>query len=174
MTNRVRLAGTILIVSAAAGLGLATPASAAHHSATAPSGKLVTSRVISLGRILANAKGHTLYMFGKDTAGKSHCGHTCQMYWPPLRSASKPRAGTDVKQRHLARTPSHQVTYFGHPLYYFSGDTGKSHNGEGMSAFGAKWFVVSTNGTAIKPAAAGGGGTPSPPPYPYLPLAPSR
>lgn len=172
MRSHVRLAGTVLLISSLAAIGVVTPANAAHHR-----GKLITSRVIALGRILTNSHHRTIYIFSRDTPGTSHCGRSCRRSWPPVLSAGKPRAGIDVRQRRLHRTPRHQVTYYGHPLYYFSGDSGRSHAGEGLSEFGGKWHVVSTKGTPIKPRSStggtggtGGGGTPPPP---YLPPAPS-
>ena len=43
-----------------------------------------------------------------------------------------------------------QVTYAGHPLYFFSGDAQRGQtNGEGLKDFGASWYVLAPSGTKI-------------------------
>jgi predicted lipoprotein with Yx(FWY)xxD motif len=118
----------------------------------------------SLGRALSNSKGRVMYLFSKDTHNKSHCHGACAQAWPRVTSSVKPRAGSKLHASHLARTSTHQVTYYGHPLYYFVGDPGKGHTGEGAEGF----YLVSISGKAIhKKKPAGGGGTPKP----YVPPA---
>ena len=111
-----------------------------------------------LGLILVNAKGHTLYLFRKDRNGKSACSGSCAKFWPPLLNR-KPTAGPGVKRSLLGTTRrsngSLQVTYNKHPLYAYSLDKQAGQTkGEGMLAFGAKWYAVSARGTAIVKASA--------------------
>lgn len=116
-----------------------------------------------LGDLLVDAQGRTLYLFGSDTGTTSTCTGACASAWPPLRS-SAPTAGTQVNGSLLGTTPRSdgdpQVTYHGHPLYTFVKDTKAGDtNGEGVTAFGASWFVVSPAGAQISPAAASSGGS---------------
>jgi predicted lipoprotein with Yx(FWY)xxD motif len=165
--RRVQIAAVTAVCTAFVGLGATSPALAAHHR-----GILIKAHKMSLGTVLTNAKGRYLYRYSKDTKGHSHCHTTCLVEWPRVTSKHPPRAGVGVKGRHLGRIKHNQVTYFGHPLYYFVGDPKTTHKGEGVNGF---FLVSAATGKEVKPAAASAGGyTPppySPPPYsppPYL------
>jgi predicted lipoprotein with Yx(FWY)xxD motif len=144
LTNR-KVATGIGVVAASLSLGVAAsaaPATAAHQK--------VSTVKISLGRVLSNPSGRVLYLFEKDTKNVSHCGKVCSEYWPKLMSTGAPMAGAHVSASHLGRTKSGQVTYYGHPLYYYVGDPKpKQHTGQGSDESGARWYVVGTNGHAI-------------------------
>ena len=120
----------------------------------------------NLGRILVDGSGRTLYLFEADTSGKSTCAGACATTWPPL-TAGSPTAGSGVDGGALATTRradgSQQVTYHGHPLYYYDGDgsSAGSAKGEGLNTFGGKWYVVDGTGNAVESAGSGsemGGG----------------
>jgi predicted lipoprotein with Yx(FWY)xxD motif len=123
----------------------------------------VNVRTTSLGKILVTAQGRTLYLFAPDKRGKSTCYGSCASYWPPLLVTGKPTAGTGVKASLLGVTVrkdgKHQVTYNGHPLYAYVGDTaaGKT-SGEGLNLSGGLWWVVSPAGTAVKNTTSSSGG----------------
>lgn len=115
----------------------------------------VQVRRTSLGKILVDSSGQTLYLFKKDRNGKSSCSGSCAVNWPPLTAAGKPRAGKRVSASKLATTRrsdgTRQVVYNGHPLYRFVGDSKPGDTtGEGLTAFGARWFVVSPAGKEVK------------------------
>ena len=117
-------------------------------------GATVNLRKTQLGSILVNSKGHTLYLFMKDKNGKSSCNASCATFWPPLLSHGKPTAGSGVKASLLGTTRrsngSRQVTYNKHPLYTYTLDKKAGQTkGEGILAFGAKWYAVSAKGTAV-------------------------
>jgi predicted lipoprotein with Yx(FWY)xxD motif len=144
---------------------------------TSTSKGTVSLRSTALGKVLVSAKGRTLYLFLKDRNGKSACAGMCAQYWPPLLAKGKPSAGSGVKAALLATTRRAdgklQVTYRRHPLYLFALDKRAGQTaGEGMSAFGGKWYVVSASGAAVKRAAPAGTTstttttTPYPNPYP--------
>ena len=102
----------------------------------------------SLGRMLVDVHGRTIYLFQKDRNGKSACMGTCKSFWPPLLTKGKPRAGAGVNASWLGMTKRSdgglQVTYRGHPLYRFSLDTKAGQTkGEGLNDFGAHWYAVS-------------------------------
>jgi predicted lipoprotein with Yx(FWY)xxD motif len=142
------------------------------RSATQANGTVSLSKT-KLGKILVSSKGHTLYMFAKDKNGKSSCSGSCAKFWPPYLQHGKATAGSGVKASLLGTTRrsngSMQVTYNKHPLYSFALDkkTGQT-NGEGMVAFGGKWYAVSAKGTAVvkAPAPAPTTTTTSSNPYP--------
>ena len=108
----------------------------------------------SLGRILVDGKSHTLYLFEKDKRGRSACSGACAANWPPLLTKGAPKAGAAAKASLLGTIKrsdgTTQVTYNKHPLYTFAGDAGKrgATKGEGIDAFGARWYVVAAKGTA--------------------------
>src|SRR3954467_10022887 len=119
----------------------------------------------SLGKILADSKGNTLYLFKKDSGTKSACTGACASAWPPLRASGKPTVATGANASMVGTTPrpdgKPQVTYNGHPLYTFTGDQNPGDtSGQGVNAFGARWYVVSTAGNQVtaKPSSSGGGG----------------
>jgi predicted lipoprotein with Yx(FWY)xxD motif len=121
--------------------------------------RTVSLRHTTLGMILVDSRGHTLYLFAKDRNDKSSCTVSCAKFWPPLLARGKPTAGPGVKASLLGTTRrsngSLQVTYNRHPLYTFALDTrAGTTNGEGNLAFGAKWYAVSARGTAILKASA--------------------
>jgi predicted lipoprotein with Yx(FWY)xxD motif len=120
-------------------------------------GSAATVRVSQskLGRILVDAHGRSLYLFEKDSRGKSSCNGACATAWPPLIASGKPRAGAGVKTTLLGRTKRKdgrwQATYKRHPLYRFVKDTKKDQtNGEGVDAFGAEWYLVSPAGAKVE------------------------
>ena len=114
----------------------------------------VSLRKTTLGPVLVAANGHTIYLFGKDRNDKSACSASCAQFWPPLLSRGKPTAGPGVQASLLGTTRrsngSVQVTYNKHPLYtYLLDKQAGQTKGEGISAFGAKWYALSAKGTAI-------------------------
>ncbi|WCB96004.1 hypothetical protein DSM104299_04758 [Baekduia alba] len=116
----------------------------------------VKTRSTSLGTVLVDAKGRTLYLFEKDKTKKSTCSGQCAVNWPPALTSGKPKAGGGAAASKLGTTKrsdgTTQVTYNGHPLYRFIADKNKpgSVKGEGIDAFGAEWYVVGTNGKKIE------------------------
>ena len=121
------------------------PAGTAAHLALAKT---------KLGMILTDGRGRTLYLFKKDTKGVSNCSGACATAWPPVTTRGTPVAGTGLTAR-LAGTITRadgtmQVTYGGHPLYRFVQDRAPGDvNGQGLTAFGATWYVVGANGAQI-------------------------
>lgn len=107
----------------------------------------------SLGRYLVDGSNRALYLFAKDHRNKSNCSGGCAKNWAPLLTSGKASAGGGVSAAKIGTIRraggAHQVTYNGHPLYRFIGDTRAGQaNGEGVTAFGAKWYVVTPAGTA--------------------------
>jgi predicted lipoprotein with Yx(FWY)xxD motif len=117
-----------------------------------------------LGKILVDAKGHTLYLFAKDTGTASTCTGPCASQWPPLRASGKPTTGAGATASLVSTTrrddgPA-QVTYNGHPLYTYAGDANAGDtNGQGLTAFGGGWFAVSSRGSQVAGTGSNGGAT---------------
>ncbi len=120
-----------------------------HAPAT---GTAITLRSVgNLGQILVGANGKTVYVFLADRGTTSTCNGSCAQNWPPVTTTGTPRAMGGVSQALLGTTRrasgSMQVTYHGHPLYYFIADSGPGMaNGEGLNAFGALWEVITAAG----------------------------
>jgi predicted lipoprotein with Yx(FWY)xxD motif/plastocyanin len=144
----------------------ATPTVAASGAATgAASGgaALVNlAQKASFGLFLVDDKGMTLYEYTKDTPNTSTCYDQCAAAWPPLLTGGAPLAGTGITPSLLgttARTDGKtQVTYSGHPLYYFAKDQKPGDiNGQGV---GGVWFVLSPRGGGMTSSKVPGTATP--------------
>jgi predicted lipoprotein with Yx(FWY)xxD motif len=162
--RRRRLARAATFVAAAVVIAsIASTGAAFALGNSASAGAVVTTRKTSLGTIVVDARGRTLYMFMKDKRNKSACSGACATNWPPLVTSAKPTAGAGAKSSLLGttkRSDGHlQATYNGHPLYRFllDGKAGQT-KGEGISAFGGMWYAVSPSGTKVMPSASPGGG----------------
>lgn len=134
----------------AAGCGTAIPPNNGHQAAVE-----VTNS--TLGRFLADGEGHTLYLFKRDEGGESYCNGACASVWPPFETDGKPRGMAGLPASSLGTIKRDdgdlQVTYRGHPLYFYAADAsaaGKT-KGEDVKQFGASWYVLGTNGKAVEP-----------------------
>jgi predicted lipoprotein with Yx(FWY)xxD motif len=154
-----------LVVAGCGGGGGGGNASASPAPPKTTSGAAATVGVANtgLGKILIDPHGRTLYLFQKDSGTTSACTGACASAWPPLRANGKPTAGSGANASLLGTTArsdgASQVTYNGHPLYTFTSDQKPGDtNGQGVNAFGARWFALSAAGNQVsKP----GGGTSS-------------
>jgi predicted lipoprotein with Yx(FWY)xxD motif len=137
---------TVVVAVVVAGV-LATAAFASTSKPT------VSLRKTALGRVLVAANGRTVYLFTADKGKESACYGQCAGVWPPLIGA-KPTVGAGLSASKLGTTKRKdgkpQVTYGGHPLYYFAPDkkTGDV-KGQGIVHFGGSWWVVSAAGVKI-------------------------
>ena len=145
----------LLIALAAAGIVSATAAALALAGGNAATrGATVKIASSKLGRILVDSKGITLYDFVKDKGTTSVCYGACAALWPPLLTTGKPVAGPGVRASLLGTTRRKdgklEVTYGGHPLYYFVTDRKPGQTtGQGLNQFGAPWWVISPAGKEI-------------------------
>jgi predicted lipoprotein with Yx(FWY)xxD motif len=110
---------------------------------------------VKLGKFLVDATGRSLYLFEADTSPASTCSAACAQTWAPLTTTGAPQAASGVTQPMLGMSMrsdgTNQVTYNGHPLYYFAGDSKPGDvTGEGNTSFGAGWDVVSPAGAKIE------------------------
>lgn len=141
--------------------GSSTAAGGASTTTGQPSGPAtVGTSSTSLGTILV-VGGRTVYLFERDRGPHSTCSGACATNWPPVTTAGAAKASGGVTAATLGVTRradgTTQVTYAGRPLYWFAGDNSSgATNGQGVNAFGAKWYVVAPSGTAITKQASGG------------------
>ncbi len=149
--------GVALAVAVSGGTSWAAGSTA--PTAAAAAAKKVELQKTELGKVLADGRGRTLYMFEKDKRGskKSTCFGQCAAAWPPLTTTGKPKAARGVSASKLGTIRRghgvRQVTYNGWPLYRFQGDArARQTNGEGLTAFGGRWNVLSAAGKKIEEA----------------------
>src|SRR5262245_23608741 len=141
-------------VALAVGALVAVVAMAASASGSTGAGAAVKIGQSNLGRVLVDAHGKTLYIWAGDKGSKSYCNGDCAEYWPPLVTRGKPVAVAGAKASLLGTSRRGdgriQVTYAGHPLYYFVQDTKAGQTkGEGLTGFGGRWDPVSGGGYAV-------------------------
>lgn len=166
----IYIAGGAGVSALAVALGLTLGSSGSSGAAvtSTPPSTVVMTRNTDLGRILVDAQGRTLYLFAKDTGATSTCDGSCASYWPPVPVTGVPHAAGGASATSLGvitrADGAQELSYAGHPLYYFIGDTkaGQQH-GQGVDQFGAKWYVLDATGAAVvqqpsNPGNTGGGG----------------
>jgi predicted lipoprotein with Yx(FWY)xxD motif len=156
-------AGVIALV--VAGCGSSSGGGSSSKPSSSSAGPMVTASSSSLGKIITDGQGRTLYQFAKDTGMQSNCTGTCASLWPPFTASGKPAAGSGVTASAIKLVKrsdgAKQVTLDGHPLYFFSGDKSAGQtNGQGLNDFGAKWFTTGPSGATVTgaPKSSGGGG----------------
>jgi predicted lipoprotein with Yx(FWY)xxD motif len=130
------------------------PATEAPASAATPpttGGVAVNLATTSLGEVLVDGEGMTLYVFTPDNAGDSTCYDDCETAWPVLAGSSV-TAGTGLTAADFGATTrkdgSSQITFKGWPLYYFQGD--KAAGDVAGQGVGEKWYVLKADGTVVK------------------------
>jgi predicted lipoprotein with Yx(FWY)xxD motif len=153
---------TALAVAACGGGGAATAAPAPPKTTSGAPATVGVAKT-GLGNILVDSQGRTLYLFKADKGTTSTCSGTCAVAWPPLRAHGRPTVGGRAKRsliRSTARSDGKpQVTYNGHPLYLYVGDQKPGDtNGQGVKAFGARWFALTPGGIQISSRPSGGSG----------------
>ena len=108
----------------------------------------------SAGTFLTDGSGRAVYMWEKDSGGTSACSGACAGAWPPVMASGTVTASGSAKSSDLGSITrpdgTKQVTYDGHPLYYFSGDSGPgTATGQGNDGFGAKWWLLAPTGSDV-------------------------
>lgn len=152
------------------GASSASSASSSASSSAASGQAEIKTASTSLGTVLTDAQGFTIYWFAKDTSTSSACSGACATYWPPV--IGKPVAASGVtltgKLGTIKRSDgSLQATYNGHPLYTYKGDTSAGQvSGNNVNGFGGLWYAVTASGSgassgattpAASPSSTGGG-----------------
>jgi predicted lipoprotein with Yx(FWY)xxD motif len=119
----------------------------------------------SKGTVLVTTGGLTLYWFVNDTAGQSNCNGSCASYWPPLLGTAAAASGSSLPHGFGTIKRSNgqvQITYDGHPLYTYKGDTAAGElNGNGLNASGGLWWAITPTGSELGTTAASTSGSSS-------------
>jgi predicted lipoprotein with Yx(FWY)xxD motif len=105
------------------------------------------------GPVVADGRGEAFYLFASEKSGRSQCYGACAQRWPPVLTKGTPRAGPGAKSRLLGTTRRTdgkvQLTYGGHPMYYYDGDAPGRILCQGVNEFGGLWLVVRSNGKPV-------------------------
>jgi predicted lipoprotein with Yx(FWY)xxD motif len=163
MQSRIILAGSLAAVSllvAACGTSTQSKAGtspapiAASPSPNPTATTVAVANNAKLGQILVDGSGRTVYLFVADSGMTSTCYASCAQIWPPVVTTGAPLAGTGATASLLGTTArtdgSKEVTYAGHPLYYFVSDKKPGDTtGQAVDGFGALWYVLSPSGMQI-------------------------
>jgi predicted lipoprotein with Yx(FWY)xxD motif len=134
-----------------------TSTSSTKSASSAPGPKVSAKSVSSLGPVLVNEEGKTLYVFAPDKESKVTCQGECASIWPPLKleSGQKATASGAVKSKLLGKDPDPEggevVTYAGWPLYTYTADTSPGMaSGQGLNVNGGLWYTISPTGKVNK------------------------
>jgi len=130
------------------------PAATGNGSASASgSATVIKTAAAGGGTFLVDGSGRAVYVWAKDNAGKSVCTGACASAWPPVTGNTVTTSGGAMASSlgTFSRSDgSKQVTYDGHPLYYYVGDSGPGQaNGQGSDNFGAKWWLIAPSGSDV-------------------------
>jgi predicted lipoprotein with Yx(FWY)xxD motif len=153
-------AATALVIAGcggSSGYGSTAPKASTGSAAGAKTGQgapLAVTTDPKLGKIIVDAKGRTLYDFVIDKGTMSVCYGACASLWPPYTTNGKPVAGSGISQSLIGTTKRHdgstEVTYAGHPLYYYAPDQKRGQiSGQALNQFGAPWYALAPSGREI-------------------------
>ncbi len=151
--------GAVALALAAAACGYTAPDSAGQaggYYQAAPSVQdpaapvvAVSSAALGPGTALVDSTGRAMYLFENDNTSASTCAGTCANVWPPVPATTS--ATPDGKLGSTLRVDGvTQLTYDGHPLYYYIGDHNPGDSrGQGLNQFGAHWYLIQPNGAEL-------------------------
>ncbi|HEY2488021.1 MAG TPA: hypothetical protein VGI37_00830 [Streptosporangiaceae bacterium] len=116
----------------------------ANPPALTATGTSLKTTTIGGTTVLTNAKGFTLYSFAPDTPATSKCYGSCAAYWPPVTGTAAISRGLPGRVGTIKRTDgSVQLTYNGHPLYTYVGDTAPGQaRGNNLNLNGGLWHEI--------------------------------
>ena len=132
----------------------AASADETRAAATARTGPRVKVRQSQFGTILFDGRDRALYLFTRDRRNRTRCYGDCAKAWPPFLAKGEPRALRGVRQSLLGtirrRGGARQVTYRGHPLYFYVHDPPRQVLCQNVREFGGLWLVVRPDGRAVR------------------------
>jgi predicted lipoprotein with Yx(FWY)xxD motif len=160
--NRTRLLTPLVAVIVAAAIVaiVATTGSSAKKAPPVAANSALSVRQTPFGQTLTDANGRTLYLFAADKPNVSTLSAAGRAFWPPFTAANTPSAIGGALAGKIGAvtntTGAGQVTYNGHPLYYFVGDHNPGQtSGQALNEFGARWYVLSPSGAGVTSAPSG-------------------
>jgi predicted lipoprotein with Yx(FWY)xxD motif len=133
-----------------------TSAAASTSAATSTAAAvLISTKHSKLGTVLASGKKRlTVYLFEADKGSTSACNGECAKVWPPVTASGAVKALGSARAADLGTITradgTKQVTYKGHPLYFYAKDDDDGDTyGQGSKSFGAEWYVLAPSGKKI-------------------------
>jgi predicted lipoprotein with Yx(FWY)xxD motif len=161
---RNRLALPVLIVTILAIVAVIAATSGGSKKAPQQTGgSAISIRQTSVGKALVDANGRTLYLFAGDKPNLSRLSTAGRAVWPAYTSAAGPTATGGASAAQIGTVAAtKQITYNGHPLYYYVGDRKAGQaSGQALNEFGARWYVLSAAGAPITTVPSTGSASPS-------------
>lgn len=142
---------SLVLLSASAAAVILAPAAMSERQA----GATLQARSSAYGRVLFDGRGFVLYGFTRDPRGRSACYGACAKAWPVYYKRGAIRAGAGVKRSLIGTTRRRdgrlQITYAGHPLYYYVGDRRPGQiTCQNVAEFGGTWLVVRPSGRLVR------------------------
>ncbi len=132
----------------------ATPTSPGTLSPAQAKGIVVTTRDSDFGSVLFDASGQAIYIWEVEESSKAECYDDCAEAWPPVLTKGDPVASGEVDAAKLGTTKrddgSLQVTYNGHPLYYYAHEGPGEVKCQNVDEFGGLWLVVRASGKLVR------------------------
>ena len=123
-------------------------------AAASAAGVTIKSASSDFGTILFNRRGQAIYLFDREERARSECYGACAQAWPPVLTAGRPRAAGRTRPSLLGtirrRNGKRQVTYAGHPLYYYAHERPGQVLCQGVDEFGGLWLVVKPDGAPVR------------------------
>jgi predicted lipoprotein with Yx(FWY)xxD motif len=117
---------------------------------SAPTGLVVRTADSDFGRMLFDARGQAIYLFDKESTSRAECYGECARAWPPVLTDGEPQAEGSARAGLLGTTQrrdgSTQVTYAGHPLYYYAHEGPNQVLCHDVVEYGGRWLVVTPAG----------------------------
>ena len=154
MRNTLAVGALLLVTVAACGGGSGTTSSSSSGSSSGNAGEPLSVATTSLGKVLVDAQGRTVYMLTADSPGHATCNAQCRAYWPAVNVPSPVPSSVPGVTAKVASTAlpggGRTLTAGGWPLYTFVQDSapGQVH-GQGVKSFGGVWYVVSPAGKPV-------------------------
>jgi predicted lipoprotein with Yx(FWY)xxD motif len=153
--NRTRIPILAVVIAALVAVVVATSSGSTKKAQPkVPASSAVSLKQTAVGKSLVDANGRTLYLFQGDKPNVTRLSAAGRAVWPPFTANAKPRATGGAAAAGIGTIRGAgggtQVTYNGHPLYYYIGDHKPGQAlGQGLNQFGGLWYVLSGGGTAI-------------------------
>jgi predicted lipoprotein with Yx(FWY)xxD motif len=145
---------TIVIGMLVAGMLLAGPAAGSAMAGSRPTGTLIKILPSRYGPMLFDGRGQAIYGFTYDRRNLSRCYGSCARDWPPVLTRGRPIAGRNVRQSLLGTTRRRngrlQVTYAGHPLYFYVNERRRQVLCQNVFSYGGLWLVVRPSGRLVR------------------------
>jgi predicted lipoprotein with Yx(FWY)xxD motif len=135
-------------------VGTMSGAQMSDHAMAETAEPAITVRRSDFGLVLFDATGQAIYLFDKDNGARPDCYDQCAVAWPPVLTTGGATAGTGVNAGLLATTPrtdgTIQVTYAGHPLYFYTNEGKDQVTCNNVNEFGGVWLSVTPTGDPVK------------------------